>query len=370
MKKFLLFLSLLPLFLQAQKNYLPLIENYLQAQANFYEFSGTVLVSQKGKVIYKKAFGLANREWNIPNTVDTKFMIGSLTKQFTAAAILQLVEKGLLNLNDPLSKFFPGYPQGDMVTVHMLLSHTSGIKGYTDMPQFASVDKLSFSKDSVIAFFKNEPYDFTPGTKYKYSNSNYFLLGCIIEKVSGQPYQSYVKENLFRRAGLQSTGLNQLDSILPNRASPYVKSPQGWKNAAYVSMEFPFSAGAIFSTVDDLLQWNTALHGGKIISPAMLAKMTTPYLGKYGYGLHIDSLGNHKHIGHTGSIQGFVSSIEWYPQDETCVVILTNNRLVAFEVGQAIAGLLFDMPVQMPYQHKEAKIDPRQFTKYMGKLIT
>jgi len=267
-----IFFLLASLVANAQKNYSSLLDNYMKAQANVNEFSGAVLVAKNDKIIYEKAFGLANREWNVPNTLQTKFRIGSLTKQFTAAAILQLAESGKLNLDDKLSKYFPDFPKGDSVTIHMLLNHTSGIKSYTNMPKFMSIATLPYPKDSVVAFFKNEPYEFSPGTKWNYNNSGYFLLGYIIEKVSGQSYSEFVLRNVIRKAGLENTAVDRLDSLLLNRAQGYSKTSTGWRNANYVSMEFPYSAGAIVSTIQDMYAWNKALYSGKIISPAMLTK--------------------------------------------------------------------------------------------------
>ena len=185
MKKIIILL-LLPMALTAQKNYPKLLDAYVQAEFKVKEFNGTVLVMQKGKAMYEKSFGLADREWNVANTNETKYRIGSVTKQFTAACILQLAEQGKLNLDDKLSKYIPDYPKGDSITTHMLLNHTSGIKNYTDLPEFWPKAILPLSTDSMIALFKNKPLDFSPGTNWNYSNSGYFLLGVIVEKVSGK----------------------------------------------------------------------------------------------------------------------------------------------------------------------------------------
>lgn len=368
MYKLILLTILFPSILSAQKDYSSLLDKYMQAQVNVNEFSGDVLVAQKEKIIYEKAFGLANKEWNIPNTIETKFRIGSITKQFTAAAILQLAEKGKLNLEDNLNKYFPDFPKGDSVTIHMLLNHTSGIKSFTSLPNFSSLQTLPYSKDSVVAVFKNQPYDFSPGTSWNYSNSGYFLLGYIIEKASGQSYSTYVYENEIKKAGLKNTAVNQLDSILMYRASGYDKTPAGWKNAEYISMEFPYSAGALFSTVEDLYAWEKALYEGKIISQVMVIKMTTPYLHQYGYGLGIDSFQNHKRIGHSGGIPGFQSYSGYYPSDDVSIIVLSNYNSGAVGIANALAATLFDMPVVAPYQHKEVKIDASILNRYEGKF--
>jgi len=198
MKKIIL-LILLPFTLQAQKNYTQSLEKYMDAQMKIKGFNGVVLVAKQNKIVLKKAYGFADREWNVSNTADTKFRIGSITKQFTAASILQLAEQGKLNLDDKLSKYFPDFPKGDSVSIHMLLTHTSGIANYTAQAQFESLATLTLSKDSMLAFIRSKPYSFSPGTKYQYSNSGYFLLGCIIEKLSGQSYADYVQQNVWKK---------------------------------------------------------------------------------------------------------------------------------------------------------------------------
>ncbi|MFZ1858899.1 MAG: serine hydrolase domain-containing protein, partial [Chitinophagaceae bacterium] len=293
MKKIFLLFVLFPVFAGAQKNYPQLVDNYMQAELKVKEYNGAVLIVKKGKPIYQKAFGLADREWNVLNTVKTKFRIGSITKQFTAVCILQLAERGKLNLDDKLSKYIKDYPKGDSVTIHMLLNHTSGIKNYTDIGAFWPKAILPLSLDSMIAIFKNEPYDFSPGTQWNYSNSGYFLLGVIVEKVSGKKFSDYLLENIIQKAGLKNTSMDRLDSILQMRAKGYSKTKSGWEHAQYISMEGPYSAGAMVSTVNDLYMWMRALTNNKIISATSLQKMTTPYKNNYGYGVLIDSLKKH-----------------------------------------------------------------------------
>jgi len=352
----------------AQKNYPASIDSYMQAQANVNEFSGAVLVAFKGGVIYKKAFGYADREWQMPNTTDTKFEICSLTKQFTAAAILQLADQHKLNLNDKLSAYFPGFPKGDSVTLHMLLNHTSGIADYTGTPGFYKLHTLPLTKDSVIALFKNQPYKFSPGAKWDYSNSNYFLLGCIIEKVTKQPYDVYLYKNVIEKAGLTNTAVNHPDSVLASRARGYSKTETGgWKNADQFSVELVYSAGAVISTVTDLYKWQNALAGGKVIAPAMLTKMTTPYLKNYGYGLTIDTLEHHKRIWHGGAVPGFTSYLSSFPADGISIVVLSNNFGNSGQIGDALADILFDIPVQLPYKIVERPINTDVLRRYPGK---
>ena len=359
---------MLPAKFFAQKNYSLVIDKYMQAQVKVNEFSGVVLVTGKGKVIYKKAFGYADREWKIPNTLETKFEIGSLTKQFTAAAILQLAEQKKLNLDDKLSAWVSDYPKGDSVTLHMLLNHTSGIVDYTNLPGFYAQHTLALPKDSIISLFKNQPYKFSPGTNWNYSNSNYFLLGCIIEKVTKQTYAAYLFENVIKKATLPNTVVNRLDSVLAFRARGYSKSDKGgWKNADYFSMEFPFSAGSIISTAPDLYQWQTALIGAKIMSTQMLQKMTSPYLNNYAYGLFVDSIKHHLRIHHGGAIPGFTSYLGIFPAENISIVVLSNNDCNSDQAGNEIAAALFDIPEKMPYKPVEKTINVSVLKRYTGK---
>lgn len=334
---------LMPLFAFSQKDPAGLIDTYMRQMIKLKDFSGAVFIAQEDKVIYKKAFGFANKEWNIPNTVHTKFRIGSNTKQMTAAAILQLAEKGFLSLDDKLTKYFPDYPRGDSVTITMLLNHTSGIRNYNGTKNFSFLRVLPYSRDSVVALFKDAPYEFAPGTRWAYNNSAYFLLGYIIEKLTGQSYSSYM-ETLFTNAGMRNSGVDKPDSILKYRASGYENKRTGWKNATYVSMEFPFSAGAMYSTAEDMYLWNKALHGGKTISRQNLSLMTTPTLNYYGFGVRIDSFYNHKRIGHGGGIPGFESINAWFPEERLCIVLLSNNESDVMAMAEDIEALLFRTP--------------------------
>jgi CubicO group peptidase (beta-lactamase class C family) len=368
MRKLIILIYLLPTLLSAQKNYPALMDKYMQAQVKTNEFTGTVLVSQKGKIIYEKAFGMADREWNVLNTIQSKFQIGSITKQFTAACILQLVNEGKMSLDDKLSKYFPDFPKADSVTIHMLLTHTSGLKNYTELEEFWKIMTLPIQKDSMVSIIKRQPFDFSPGTSWHYSNSGYFLLGYIIEKVSALSYSEYLLKNVIQKAGLKNTSVNRWDTILANRAKGYQKTPNGWINAFYISMEAPYSAGAIISNVEDLYQWNNALFSNKIIPPALFNKMITPYKEHYGFGLGIDSFHNHPRIGHGGGIPGFLSYLARFPSDDIVVAGLSNNGNSSPEgIVNTLAAILFDLPVIDPYKHKEVKIDSMLLAKYEGR---
>ena len=366
MKK-IIFLLLVPALVSAQKNYSQQLDKYALAQMNIKGFNGAVLVMKQNKVLLKKAYGLADREWNIANTTDTKFRIGSITKQFTAACILQLMEHGKLSLDDRLSKFIPGFPKGDSVTIHMLLNHTSGIANYTDFSDFGKVSTLSLGMDSMIAFFKNRPYNFSPGAKYQYTNSGFFLLGYIIEKVSGQSYENYLRKNILDKLGMMNTGVDRLDTILPLRAKGYSKNNGKYSNAEFISLAWPYSAGILYSTVDDMYKWDRALYGTSVISASSKQKMFTPGKGNYGYGILIDSLDKHLRTWHNGGIPGFLTHISRYINDDVCIIVLSNDEFNVDGVANGLVGIVFDLPVEYPYVHKEIKLDHSLLDRYVGR---
>jgi CubicO group peptidase (beta-lactamase class C family) len=367
MKKIISFLLFLPMAVCAQKNYSSLLEQYMNAQVKINSFSGTVLIAQKGKIIYEKAFGLADKELNVKTNLQSRYQIGSITKQFTACGILRLVEEGKLRLDDKLSKFFPDFPKGDSVTIHMLLTHTSGLKNTGDLNGFN--ERLPIEKDSMVELIKRQPYLFSPGTKWEYSNCGYFLLGYIIEKLTSISYSDYMLDTIIKKAGLENTFVNRWDTILPNRVKGYEKKPTGWQNAVHISMEGPYSAGAMISTVHDLYEWNKALYSFKIISPSSLKKMTTPYLSEYGYALGVDTFYKHVRIWHGGGIRGFTSCLEHFPEDSVDVVVLSNNESNAINIANSLAATIFGVAVIAPYNHIAINIDSAIMNRYVGKYV-
>lgn len=359
-----LFLLLFPFAIQAQTQptYPIRLDAYMKAQAGIGHFSGSVLVAQKGKVIYSNGFGEADKEWHVKNTVAGKYRIGSLTKQFTAVCILQLAEQGKLGLEDKLNKYIPDYPQGDQVTIHMLLNHTTGIKNYTELPEDGlHSDVLEVAPADFINSFKFQPYNFAPGTQWAYSNSNYFLLGYIIEKVTGQSFNTALSA-LLEKAGLKNTGMDRQDTILPNRVHGY------WDNynVPFYNMSGPYSAGGMYATVHDLLTWDQALMSNKLLAAGTTQKMLTPYMGNYGYGVWIDSLDTHPRIWHSGGIPGFRSFLSWYNEGEICIVVLSNNESNAQLVANGLAGIMLNMTVVNPYVHKPAVINNAVIDNYVG----
>ena len=304
-----------------------------------------VAVRQRGELIHVAGYGLANVEWGIPIDADTVFRIGSITKQFTAAAIMRLAEAGKLSIDDPIEAHLPDYPvNGRRITVRHLLNHTSGIKSYTGLPNFfAEHSGKALTLVEMIDVFKDLPPDFGPGDKFLYNNSGYMLLGAIIETASGQDYETFLSETFFKPLGMTRTRYLHDQPIVPRRAAGYELAPK-LVNAAPISMNWPHAAGALGSTVNDLLRWDAALRGGEVVSPASYAAMSAP--GRlndgspirYGFGLLAGRYRDHPVIGHNGGINGFVTSLGHWPDDDLTVVLLSN--IVTFPVDQAVHALV------------------------------
>jgi CubicO group peptidase (beta-lactamase class C family) len=293
-----------------------------------------VLVAQKGRVVFKQAYGYANLEDLVPVTTETKFRIGSITKQFTAAAILRLQEQGKLSVRDPLSKFIPDYPRGSEVTLHHLLTHTSGIHSYTSKHNFMETASAYVTPEDLIKSFKNDPYDFDPGKKWLYNNSGYFLLGYIIEKVSGLFYGDYLEREFFDPLGMKNTGLHHWSEILEHEARGYAFESGRLTKAQNWDMSRAGGAGALYSTVDDLYLWNEALFAGKVLGAESLKAAFTPVntgiaeMGPeegYGYGWGVASVRGLKEVQHGGGLHGFLSHLKRLREEQFTVVVLANS---------------------------------------------
>lgn len=288
------------------------------------------------------------------------FRIASLTKQFTAACILLLQERGRLNVRDPISKYLSGLPDAwRTITIHQLLTHTSGIPNYTSDPQFARIRRTGATASEMVALVAAKPLEFTPGTKWAYSNTGYILLGMTIEKTSGHSYADFLNRNIFGPLGMANSGYDQAEDIVKKRASGYEIKDGHIANADFIDMSVPYAAGGIYSTVEDMYRWNEALaHEGRLLSADSLKQMFTPYpeaayQGQhYGYGVVISELKFGKLLYyHGGGVDGFSSSIQRYPKERVCIVVLTNvGSLKPWELGDHIASDLFSQPLPVPQQ--------------------
>ena len=345
-----------------------LMDAYLAAAHKLERFSGSVLVAHKGKIVLSKGYGMANYELGVPNAPKTRFRLGSVTKQFTAMAVLELEAMGKLKVTDTVKTFFPDYPGGEKITVHHLLSHTSGIPNFTDLPDYVKTQTLPSPVLQTVERFKNLPLDFAPGEKYSYSNSGYVLLGAIIEKVTGGTYEAFLNENIFRPLGMKGSGYDRTALIIPDRAAGYEFPDDAMANAAYLDMSIPHAAGALYSTVEDLYTWDRALYTDKLISKDALSRMFTPVKGNYGYGWMIGSFAGHKTIRHGGGINGFTSDITRFPDDDACVIVL-NNFTTGFtgEISTALAGYLFGQPVEVPKEKSEVRLPAATLDAYPGR---
>lgn len=291
----------------------------------------TVLIAKDDKVIYRKAFGLANLELNVPMKPDNVLELASITKQFTGVAILMLMEQGKLSLDDPLSKYITDYPKGNQVTIHHLLIHTSGVKSYTNIPEFIKMARTDMTPMELIGHFKDLPMDFEPGERYAYNNSAYILLGYIIEKVSGMSYEDFIQKNIFDKLGMNNSYYGSKSRMIPNRASGYQPDTQGGlRNADYLSMSLPYAAGSLMSTVDDMFLWSKAIHHNTLISEKSKQLAFTNYTlnnGKhinYGYGWGINELTGSPTIEHTGGIFGYTTSGIYIPEKNIYAIALSN----------------------------------------------
>lgn len=364
MRQFLIFI-LFPALTFGQKNVSTNLANYMQAQVEVNNFSGTVLVTKNGSVLLKKAYGLADYEWNIKNTVDTKFQLASVTKQFTATAILLLVEKGKLSLNDHLSKFFPDYPKADSVTIHMLLSHSSGLA-----LGFKEIALTTISNDSAYSKIKKMPYVFSPGTKTAYSNIGYYLLAKIIENVSGEKYAVFLRKNIFEKVGMKNTGVSNNDSIVPKKAKVYCRTEKGFAHNPYINWEINLGHDGVYSTVEDLALWDNALYGTTILSAEMKKLMFTSYSAEnWGYGFIINPFYNHGHqlIAHDGGFFGTMTSFNRFTDDKIFVTVLSNNESFSHIIGYGLSAIALQKEVELPYKHYQTKIDTTLYDKYVGK---
>jgi CubicO group peptidase (beta-lactamase class C family) len=291
----------------------------------------SVLIARNGQILYQKGFGYADVGNRVPVTTDTKFRIGSITKQFIASAILRMQEEGKLSVEDKLSKYVPGFPRGDEVTIRHLLNHTSGIRSYTGRPGFLKYVTMPVSPAALVDTIKSYPYDFNPGDRYLYNNSGFFLLGYIIEKISGKSLADYLNENLFKPLGMNNTGVYTTTRLLDNEAYGYDRDSVNIVKALNWDMTWAGGAGSLYSTVQDLYAWNEAVFNGKVLSAESMKAAFTPSVlnsGEkidYGYGWSLSDYRGYKFISHGGGLHGFLSFITRQPEEKTTVVVLCNS---------------------------------------------
>ena len=292
--------------------------------------SGVFMVAKNGKSIYNKAFGKANVELDVNLTSENVFQLGSMTKQFTAIAILMLEEQGKLNVKHAVSKYVPDYPAGDSMTIHHLLTHTSGIKDFTKMKSLRDIAQREMTPKMLVDFFKNEPIDFKPGEKFDYNNSGYVLLGYIIESVSGEAYEDYITKHIFQKIGMNQSYYATDRQLIYKRAYGYQKKNSGYVNKTVISYSIPFASGSLMSTVTDMLKWQNALNQHVLLKAETSKKAFSKYKLNsgaeftYGYGWHIKEINGIPAREHGGSIFGYKTMAVYIPGKDIYVLGLTN----------------------------------------------
>jgi CubicO group peptidase (beta-lactamase class C family) len=332
------------------------IDSLVRAYVSRGEFSGVVLVADGGTIVYEHAFGDANREWHVPNTVATRFRIASTTKQFTAALVLRLAEQGKLRLDGRIVDYLPDYPrpQGEQITLEHLLTHSSGLPDYPHLPRFYE-DQASRSHTTpeLLALFDSLPLESSPGSKWSYTNSGYVVLGAIIERITGTSYAKAIRELLLAPLGLRDTGFDDPAEVVEHRAAGYLHTPDGVRNAPFIDPTSVFSAGMLRSSAHDLLRWAELLRGGRVFrDSATSAAMVAPRvptglpLGAYGYGVFVgtQTLGGRPVtvIQHGGTINGFATGFWRMPEDDRVVIVLDNGMSHAVPaITAALAELLY-----------------------------
>ena len=336
----------------------------------------TVAVARDGEVVLEKGYGTADVEMGVVAGPATVYRIGSITKQFTAAVVMRLVEQGRLSLDAPITDYLPDYPaQGRTVTIRHLLTHTSGIPSYTGLGEtFWSKARLDLTEAELIALFDELPYDFEPGADYRYNNSAYYLLGVVIGEVTGTPYPEHLESTLLAELGLEHTLYCDNTRIVPGRAEGYAYTEaDGLVNAEYISMANPGAAGAMCSTVGDLVRWTEGLHDGDVVSPSSLGAMTTPAVltsgdtTSYGFGLGLGELEGHRRVSHGGGINGFTSFLAHYPDDGLTVAVLTNSGSGdPGVIEDALARTALGIPLQLV---EDLPLTDEEMRRYTGRYV-
>ncbi|MET0244611.1 MAG: serine hydrolase domain-containing protein, partial [Flavitalea sp.] len=345
------------------------MDELMNAYTSMYKFNGTVLVAKKGKVLFSKGYGYRISKDSAKNTPNTIYQIGSITKQFTSAIILKLQEQRKLNIDDKISKYFPGYPKGDSITIKNLLTHTSGIFNYTENQKFmqATMSKV-VSKDSLMAQFRDVPLNFSPGTKYSYSNSGYVLLGLIIEKITGKPYETVIREQIFGPLKMTNSGFDFKNLKSDDKAAGYSIYKQSIKMTAVIAdSTTSYSAGAIFSTTGDLLKWHNALQSTKLLSKQSLQQAYAPLLEKYALGWAVDTIFGQQTVMHGGGIFGFNTNIQRLPGDDVVVVLLCNMNIGGLEqISRNLLSIVYERPYEIPREKTAIRVDENILQQYVG----
>ncbi|MDJ0703295.1 MAG: serine hydrolase [Leptolyngbyaceae cyanobacterium MO_188.B28] len=357
------------------------INAYLQAHHELGWFSGSVIVAHADEIVFTQGYGMASLEHQAANSPQTRFRLGSVTKQFTAAAILQLQDRGLLDVQASVATYLPDYPNGDRISLHHLLTHTAGIPNLTSFPDYLEWMRLPTTLVELIARFKDLPLEFEPGAKFSYSNSGYILLTQVIEAVSGQSYDEYLTQHLLHPLGLENTGYENPLAVIDGLASGYQLTDDGYQRSEHINMSVPQGAGGLYSTVEDLARWNQFLfdEGGRdntILGDEAISAMTSPFVPMvldkrpdrfYGYGLVINPPPEHLRIGHSGGINGFVTTLIFFPDEKLTIAVLCNVEAADPDrIARDLAAILLGDPYERPTLPDAVTVDPAIYERYVG----
>ncbi len=332
-----------------------------------FKFHGAVVVARGDELVSAQGFGWAGATQTEPNTIRTRYRLGLLTEQFTAAAVLQLRDRGDLTLEDPIARFFPNYPGGDAITVGQLLDHTSGIPNYTALPYFHTWKDDPHTTEQLIARFSGLPLEFPPGTDFNPSNANFYLLGAIVEKVSGTSYGAYVERNLFAPAGMKQSTFGDAYETGEQARGHVWNDEELLDPPDAIDMSVFGGAGGLVSSPVDLVRWNAALYGGDILSERSLEEMTQAGEHGYGYGLAVDEGYGQTVLSFPAAIDGFNGSMIYFVEDATTVLVLCNTEVVpASRVAEDVAMLVYGDQPQRRREAHEVKIAPSTHARYVG----
>lgn len=346
------------------------MDEYLNLANELWRFNGAVLVADRGEILLCRGYGFSNKDFGQPNTPQTRFFIGSITKQFTAAAVLALRDDSVLNLDSPIIDYLPDYPPvpGRLITIRHLLTHTSGIPNYTDDPDIVLMRTEPLAPDDIIDLFRNRPLEFAPGTSFQYSNSGYILLGKIIEVASGQSYEAFLHRRILKPAGMLSTGYGRRESGIPDRADGYTIDQIGnIISALPIDFSIMFSAGALYSTVLDIYRWDSLLYTDAILNRATIAEIFAPSQHNYGYGWYIDSLFERRLAFHGGFLDGYNAVLYRWLDDSVTVIVFSNeDEAPVAKIARGLSAIVFDDPYEKPLRRKATRTDSKKLREYAG----
>lgn len=346
------------------------IQEYMDHYTSHFSFTGVISVTQKGKTLFQNAYGEANIEFSIPNTLETTYTLASVTKQFTAFAILQLYDKGLIDLDLPINHYLPEKLKVDnRITIHHLLSHTSGLKNfYTFEDDFFQIfDRSNYNRDKFFNRYFKEPLVFDPGSKFEYNNAGYNLLAWLIEEVSGERFQEYLTEHIFKPIGMHDTTIDHDQNIIKNKAYPYTRYGNDLVRCLYYNEKYSIGAGAIVSNCEDLKKWYTCLKEKKILSQKAYGRYFRTNLNNYCYGLNKDIRHEKTLFYHGGDHLGGLALVQYFFDEDVCIIILANRDTSnQYRIGNAINDIIFKGETELVVVEEEIQLDENLAKAYEG----